>query len=382
MRRYGQPMRATSTFCRGEWLVALGVAAYGQLEMWLLHPTHVAGSLGGLALSVAASALVLLVRRRYPMLVQVLVVAVIVLPWAVWGASESGAALLALTVATYSVGRYGRRPAAYLGVPIAVGAIILQLVLDPLQSGLADSWGWMLYGPALWGTGAWIRQRDDLELHREVERCERQRAALAEHRAEIARELHDILAHSLGAMVLQAEAAEAMLDRDPERARRPLHHVQETGRDALQEIRALLAVLRTDDPWSADADSALAALDPLVARLRDAGLPVALDRRGTGEMPPEVARAVYRVTQEALTNVVRHAGAVPTRVLLSVAENQVTLDIEDDGVSASTGATGGRGLVGIRERVAACGGTVAAGPTDAGGFAVRAQFPLSSSPRR
>ncbi len=376
----GGPLR------RGELLVALAVGAYGQLEVWLLHPEHLVGPLGGLAVSVACSALLLAWRCRYPLLVQALVVAVTVTPWARWGASQAAGPLLALTVATYSVGRYGRRPAAFVGAPIAVGAIELQLVLDPLQNDLAGSWGWTLYGAAFWGAGAWMRQRAELERRRDAERTQRQRAALAEERTRIARELHDILAHSLGAMVLQAEAAEELLDREPQRVRRPLNRIQGAGREALQEIRDLLVVLRTDASSTAVEDSDvsdLPDLEPLVAQFRETGLPVTLERIGIGPVPRPVARAVYRLAQEALTNVIRHGGAAPTRVVVSITPDEAAVDVENDGALApptAAAAVEGHGLIGIQERVAACGGSVIAGPREVGGFAVRARFPLAATP--
>jgi len=296
---------------RGPWFAAVLALAWGQWELWVAGATNLVGPRWAIAASAALASVCLGWRRRAPLTVLVAVLALTVAPMLVWGASQATAGLLPMVISVFAVGRHGPRPAAYLALPLSVGAIVVQLALDPLQSGVAEGWAWSLFGVAFWAAGAWLRQRQELEDRREAERIERTRAAVAEERTHIARELHDMLAHSLGVMVIQAEAAEEMLDRDPQLAQRPMQRVQTTGREALAEIRQLLTVLRGQDPASTAPLPGLDVAEALVDRLREAGLPLVYERTGDAPVPDAVARAVYRVLQEALTNVLRRAGPDP-----------------------------------------------------------------------
>ncbi len=204
-----------------------------------------------------------------------------------------------------------------------------------------------------------------------------QREAVVVERARIARELHDVIAHSVSVMTVQAGAAEEMLKRDPARALEPVRAVQETGRQALVEMKRLVGMLREDDDEIGLAPQpGLADLDRLVKQVREAGLPVEVRIEGEPRtLPLGVDLSAYRVVQEALTNALKHAGSATATVTVRYGERDVTIEVADDG-AGSDKKDGGHGLVGMRERIGVFGGTFAAGPRDTGGFAVSARLPL------
>jgi signal transduction histidine kinase len=355
---------------RPAWSAPLLLVLFAQWELWLGGQTNQVGPRWVDALTGATAALLLVWRRRSPVLVQVAVVAVVVPPWFVWGAPESAASFVTGLVATYAVGRWERRPLAFLGVPVAMGWALAQLSLDPLQANVAAGWGWALWGVAGWSGGAWVRQQAELGSRREAEQQARTRAELAEQRLRIARDLHDVLANKLGVMVVHSEAAEELLAGNPERAAEAMRRVQDTGRDALREVRQLLQPLR--QPPVGD-------IDQLVAQMRTTGLPVDYSLVGEQSAVPDLAPVIYRLLQESLTNVVRHAGLVTTRVVVRVGAEAVTVEVTNDGRTdelRTTPVTDGNGIIGMRERVRAMGGSLTLGPTPEGGFALRAVLPL------
>jgi signal transduction histidine kinase len=220
--------------------------------------------------------------------------------------------------------------------------------------------------------------RDLAEQNRELalEREQLAQAAVADERARIARELHDVVAHSVSVMVVQAGAARRVAPIDRGRAAGAFDAIEATGRDALTEMRRLLGVLRPADGDGGRAG--LAQIGALVERARAAGLPVELRVDGEpADLPPDSDLAAFRVVQEALTNVLKHAGQVPTTVLVSRRAGAVELRIENEGGRAQPIAGASRGLDGMRERLAACGGDLDAGPRPAGGFAVSARLPVA-----
>jgi signal transduction histidine kinase len=299
--------------------------------------------------------------------------------------------------ATYSVGRWGRRPAAFLGIPVVVGWAFCQLALDPLQSSLSAGWGWALWGVGAWLAGAWVRQRAELANHQATERETAARAQLAEQRLDIARDLHDVLANSLGVIVVHAEAAEALLATDAQRATEAMRRVQSTGREALREVRGVLGSLRekVDEeqpalverghPEHQDATPTTPNLDDvgsLVLRMQHAGLPLVLRREGDDPVPAAVSRATYRLFQEALSNVVRHAGLVPTEACIRVGHDTVTVEVTNapspqQDQDRSADQPPGNGLRGMEERLHAVGGTLDLSRPSEGGFRVRAFIPLT-----
>ena len=223
------------------------------------------------------------------------------------------------------------------------------------------------------------------EVEQRAEEAERTRDEAArrkamEERLRIARELHDSLTHSISVIQVQAGVAVHLAQKRGEDVPPALLAIQEAGTDAVRELRATLGVLRSED----DGDgSGLSQLDSLVARAQAAGLPVTVTVTGAERpLPPEVDQAAYRIVQEALTNVSRHAGHARASVLLHYATEALSIQVDDDGNGSVTGTGAGTrpsgpglGLVGMRERVSALGGRLQAGPQDDGGFQVRAELP-------
>ena len=207
-------------------------------------------------------------------------------------------------------------------------------------------------------------------------------AAVATEKVQIARELHDVIAHAVSVMVIQASAAEGMLDVEADRARRPLSAVQESGRQALGELRRLLAVLRPDDlaVTSLSPQPGLSDLDALADPLRAAGLSVDIRLEGTARtLPAGVDLAAYRIVQEALTNVLKHANAQQANVAVRYGADRIDLEVTDDGCGATmTRIAGDRrhGLIGMRERASAYRGELHAGPRGDRGYLVRATLEI------
>jgi signal transduction histidine kinase len=218
----------------------------------------------------------------------------------------------------------------------------------------------------------------------EVEREAQALTAVSDERRRIARELHDVVAHSVSAMVVQSGAARRVLDEDPDQAVSALTEVERNGRQALSELRRLLGLMRDGDESAAarEPQPTLAGLDDLVRRARDAGLPTELRHEGSPfGLPMGCDLAAYRVVQESLTNSLKHAGdGARANVLLRWTDSGLELDITDTGNGLPAAAPDfdgplGQGLVGMRERVALCGGDLEAGPRPDGGFRVHARIP-------
>ena len=233
-----------------------------------------------------------------------------------------------------------------------------------------------------WLAGRGVRTRTRLteELHeaavqaQEAHEEEVARAA-ADERRRIAREMHDVVAHSVSVMVVQAGGARRILDQDPARAVEAAAHIEDVGRAALAEMRRLLGVLHHSDERAPQ--PTLRELDRLVERTRAAGLPVSLTVEGEPQsLPAGMDLAAYRVVQEALTNAIKHAGAAPTEVTVRWEPEHLELEIVDNGALAANGSGGGHGLVGMEERVRLYDGELRAGHRAGGGFEVVARLPL------
>jgi signal transduction histidine kinase len=210
----------------------------------------------------------------------------------------------------------------------------------------------------------------------EAESGELAKEAVSGERARIARELHDIVAHSVSIISLQAGAAEQYLERDPVRAREHLSSVQHTARDALTEMRRLTGVLR-DEAAGYQPQPGLGRVDELVEQARAAGLQVELAEEGDRPVvPPGVDLAAFRIVQEALTNARKHAGAVAARVLLRYSDSAVEVEVVNAAGPNTNSEGAGHGLVGMRERARVYGGTIETGHEPDGGYRVRALLPL------
>jgi signal transduction histidine kinase len=292
---------------------------------------------------------------------------------------------MAMFIGIYSVAVYSRWRAPYV-IWIFVGAAWLGIAF-PGSSPSIPNWALLLVaGIGLWFAGSAVRDRQlraDI-LEERASRLERERelstrVALADERQRIARELHDVVAHSVSVMVVQAGAARTLLTRQPKQSEQALLAVESSGREALGELRRLLGLLT-----EADAEPALAPqpgldqLDRLVERVGQAGLPVDVRIDGTPKpLPPGLDLTAYRIVQEALTNTLKYARGAHAQVRLEFDDRELRLEVVDTGGSASHNSTGaGRGLLGMRERVAVYGGDLETSHRREGGFVVRARLPL------
>jgi signal transduction histidine kinase len=366
-------------------LLALALTVFAQLNLRFSIDGSVhygPGFAAAATTAVATAALAL--RRRAPLLTVCCVAAAVAGPELValltitlWGS------FVPLLIALYSVARHGRARDGLAGAVVTALALVIVMVRVPVIGTVANIPFTLVPFTGAFAAGRILRQRHD--RHIEVserarklksDRDEAIRAAIAEERGRIARELHDIVAHCVSVMVIQAGAAEDLLDRDPERARPPLHAVQETGRQAVAELGRMLGLLRGQQAELAlEPQPGTAQLGELAEHMSKAGLPVVLQVEGDPRpLPPGIELALYRVAQEALTNTLKHAGPSAARVVLRYGDHAVNLDVLDNGRSPGTPGTG-HGLIGMRERVALYGGSLAAGQRPEGGYAVRAVLP-------
>lgn len=310
---------------------------------------------------------------------------------------------LVVLVALYSVTVHGPRWAHRTAIGSALlGAWVLglALVVDSTMSGLAAAaFTAVLTGTAAlaaWAFGLVRRSRREMigalrdrAERLEVERDQQGRIATAAERSRIAREMHDIVAHSLSVIIAQSDGGRYAAETDPGAAVRSLTTIGETGRAALADMRRLLGVLRSDDaPTAVGVGSpgpqpAVEDLDALVDQVRASGLRVSVVKMGSPRiLPPGAGLSAYRICQEALTNVLKHAGPDPqVTVLVQWLPTSLVLDVSDDGRGAAVESDGaGKGLLGMRERAAMFRGTLTAGPRPGGGFRVHAELPLPPSP--
>jgi signal transduction histidine kinase len=354
-------------------------------------------------------------RRTHPEIV-LLVIAVVFIAGQVRGSQETQFASGALFAAIYVLGAWGRdRPRARWVRVAVIAAMFLWLglawlqqhneippggppgstgELPPLLSSVVNQvlLNLLIFGFAyLFGETVWLaaRRQYQLELQAEELRAARdlaeERAVFGE-RVRIARELHDVVAHHVSVMGIQASAARRAMDKDAGRARTALAAVEESSRTAVDELRRMLGALRA--PGSGGEGPPLGAgierIDDLTARVRDAGLAADFAVYGNPvPLPRSVSQAAYRIVQEAVTNTLKHARASSVDVRIRYLTSELEIDVADDG-TGGTGTNGGpgattvgMGLIGMRERVAVHDGTVEAGPRPGGGYRVRARLPLA-----
>ena len=360
---------------RRAWLLVVAVlVATGQLQA-LLTPS---GGPGG---PVAEAALVAL--ATVPLLFR-LAPLVLVLVTMAGGVglylvdSALGQPWFALLLALYALGRRAGTRAAGVGLG-AVAAFVLAVDLPRLQEGarIEDVLpAWFILG-GVFGFGRWMRSR----AQERVELLLTTEAAADHERARIARELHDLVGHSLAIIVLQAQAAGRVLPTDPQKALEVLGAIERLGRDGLAELRRLLGMLVPDDEQTPALPS-LENLDDLVGRFAEAGLPVDLTIHGAAcSLPSGLDLSAYRIVQEALTNALKHAGPTRASVDISFFGEALEIRVVDDGRGPSRNGSGrvGHGLIGMRERVALYGGQLLAEPRPGGGFQVVARFPLGAA---
>jgi signal transduction histidine kinase len=332
-------------------------------------------------------------RRRAPFAV----LAVIVVTGSVQalsvGATQGLGWYLPLLIALYSVARQCEPAPAGLGLVLAVVAMAVHDLRDPRVTGVADvSLFWDIV-VVDWAAGRAFRARDrraaeleDRAARAEHQREEHARRVVAEERERIARELHDLVAHSVSLVIVQCVVALELLDAgDTDDARTRILSIERAGRQALAEMRRLVTVLRPDpDGPSLAPQPGVRALPELVERVEAAGVPVALHVDGPQiALPPGLDLSAYRIVQEALTNTLKHAGHARAEVRVRYAPDALELTITDNGGDVRAGDSlggddGGRGLIGMRERVALFGGSIHVGSRPDGGWEVRARVPLGA----
>ena len=292
----------------------------------------------------------------------------------------------AIVVAFYSLGAHttARRGVAVMAAMFAIG-IPFTVVAEGRGSSAGNLLSPIAFLSGAWGIGRIIqgRRRRTLELEALTRELEAQRdlqaqAAVTIERGRIARELHDVVAHNVSMMVVQAGAAERVLEGEHPTVRAALTAIANTGRETVDEMRTLLGVLRTnEDGLALSPQPGLADLEQLVSNVREAGLPVDVRLEGTpAPLPPPLDLSAFRIVQEALTNALKHAGDARAEVTIRYQGAAVELEVQDNGTGGSNGGGSGHGLIGMRERVAMFGAQLEAGYREGGGFTVRARLPL------
>jgi signal transduction histidine kinase len=370
----------------GSALPALLVAGLNVLGTWgaaVDQPTARPLDALGTAL-LAGAGLLLAARRWFPagVLVATAATAVLYLGLGYPFGPVFAAPLLALCSAVLA----GRRRVAYPATAVAVAALtVVHVLRNPGAVPLAGVAGWVAALAAVVAGCEWWRARRERAASAAAAREQTALRRRSDERLRIARELHDVLGHHVSLINVQAGVALYLLDDDPEQARTALTAIKQASRDLLREMRSTLGVLRAVDAVDGPAGEpphhpvpGLTDLDALLADVRAAGLPVQLRVAGDrAALPPAVDRAAYRVVQEALTNVRRHAGDATATVLLDHRDDALVVVVDDDGRGAAPGGDGGgNGVAGMAERAAALGGSSSIGPRPGGGYRVRVELPL------
>jgi signal transduction histidine kinase len=396
VRRWRRPTRTVDLAVDVAIVVVIGV----------LQPLVLIGAPGAASapalVFLAVEPLPLLARRVAPRTVLACIVAADVVFAVVHGSALAVGP--SVVVAAYTVGTRMHRRDALPALALTLAGLAVQFGVSDDLGGPADLVGAVIVVLAAWWLGDTLRTRREyaatleartreLEIRThelEVAREELAGRAVVDERLRIARELHDIVAHSMGVVVVQAMVADAVIADDPAQARRAVAAIRDTGRSTLDELRGLLGALRSNDDGTSPLPG-LADLEGLIDQMARAGLRVAVDVRGERRaVPKTVDLAAYRVVQESLTNALRHAAGASVRVEVEYGPDYVEVRVTDDGgvstevdappdapstVALTTGT--GNGLAGMAERVALFGGEFSAGPRADGGFAVTAHLPVA-----
>ncbi|HEU0249143.1 MAG TPA: sensor histidine kinase [Solirubrobacteraceae bacterium] len=366
-------------------LVGLALLLAMELQVWL--GSHVNQRAAEALAAVAISAAVM-VRRRWPFAALLVVFVAVPAQDALGGrlTQSNPSAILALILVFYGAGAFLETRRACLALVVVLLGSCLSVMIETGQfSDFLFTGTFLVALP--WGTGRFLRERGIRErAHREraeqLDAVREQRASTAAsgERARIARELHDVIAHSVSVMVIQAAGARTVMDSEPDRADASLRSVERAGREALAEMRRLLGALDGGrDPRALAPQPGLADIEDLLARTRAAGLTTDLLVEGAAApLSPALDLCAYRIVQEALTNAIKHAGPASAEVRVRWECDALELEVIDDGCgpAAENGFSGGHGIAGMRERAALHGGSIQAGAGSGRGFAVRARLPL------
>jgi signal transduction histidine kinase len=359
--------------------LAAALSVYGQLEVWVPAATpgvEPASQRGLLAAAALLATLPVAFRRRAPIAAMAVTATGIVVPELLATSQDALAPFAALLLEAFALGTLTR---------LVPGLVTLGVVIALMTAGDPTNVVFValvIGGPFLAGRVT-RREREragHLERLTSQLAAEQQRSAqlaIELERQRVARELHDVIGHGLGVMVLQAGAVRRLLRPDQKDEHAALESAERTGRQSLAELRRVIGALRADDNRAPAAG--LAALDELAEQVRAAGLPVTVRVEGAPRpLPAALEHSAYRVVQEALTNALKHAGPAHADVRVRFEPEWLDLYIEDDGHGNGNGGSPGFGLIGMRERAALFGGHLHAGPRSAGGFAVHARFPLAA----
>ncbi len=337
---------------------------------------------------ILAATLPFLVRRRAPLLVLVVTATAVVL---ISGRGyNEGLTPLFVMLAAGSLAANSTSVQTGIGATVVFAELVALYFFSEANFTAANLAANLAFFTAVFMIGVTIKSRrqrvealEQRALAVEREQEEESRRAVADERLRIARELHDVVAHSMGVIAVQAGVGEHVIDTDPAEAKRALQAISDVSRSTLAEIRRMLGVLREGEDGAANYSPApgLDELDRLTRELDGVGLPVDVSFEGTRvELPRGVDLTAYRIVQEALTNVLKHAGPARASVLVRYEPGEVRVEITDDGRGVNGRSNGGgHGLVGMRERVAVYGGTLETGPRVGGGFRVAASLPYEDS---
>ncbi len=369
-------------------------------HFWLSRePPRVSGTawdIAGWGASVAAAGITLF-RRRFPRATLALVLPIVVALVCLRAGDRTA---FYLAMAMYSVATVSSRRTALVTVSLVAGAVLAATIVGGGDSVVAASigsvtvmlFGW-LAGEHTRASRVYAAQQAERAAEQaaaaEAERAAQVRRAMADERAQIARELHDIVAHAMSVIAVRSGVARMVIDTDPDQAREALGIIETTTRRSLHEMRLLVGVLRDAGDRNAELSPVpgLGDLDRLVADTAAAGVTVEVTIDGTGhDLSPAADLSAYRIVQEALTNVVRHAGPTRARVQISYRPGELSIEVTDDGPAGQAPPPvsrpgSGHGLIGMRERAALFGGQLSAGP-DTAGFRVKASIPSTDSRAR
>jgi signal transduction histidine kinase len=363
------------------YVVAGSLAIFVAVEMSTFGPASGIGVAAGLVVAAA-----LLLTRDAPFIAPLVVLAgFAVIVWDSGAEAENLGSpfFVVIFFIPWCLGAYNPLRRAVVGLVAAESLGVW------VQAHFTPSFGDFFFVSLLiavsWTSGVFVSRRSQhaREMADRAELLERQQReaaerAVAEERQRIARELHDVIAHSVSVMTVQAGAVRRLLRPEQEKERQALETVEATGREALTEMRRLVGLLREQGAMPEFAPQpGLGTVDDLLDTIRSAGLPVELEVEGTPrELAPGIDLAAYRVVQEALTNALKYGGTAHAWVSLHWREDDLELEIANDGKGDGDGSGGGHGLAGMRERVSLYGGAVDSGPREGGGYVVRARLPL------
>ena len=370
--------------------VALALGLLGLKLAFVFTGTLMSGEATPLSVASAVALTVPLAWRRRSPLAAALVVAMAIVVDDL--AAGWGSAVLSFDcsiIAAYSAGAHARQRHAVVALAALLAANLVDAFGAPGNRAGNVALGVVVFSLVPWLVGQALRRErqrtarmHELAEQLEEEREQRAREAVTAERGRIARELHDSVAHAISVIAIQADAAGKLLRHDPEQARESLDTVQATARGALAEMRQLVGLLRESEAHSdapLEPQPGVADVERLVDDAERSGLAVELEFDGTRRpLPPTLDLAAYRIVQEGLTNIRKHAGAAHAQVSIRYDRDRLDIVVRDDGRGSAGAGGGGHGLVGARERVTLLGGRLEAGPGSDGGFVLHARLPLTA----